>query len=306
MYLAYGARAMAAVALAAATLGVAAASTNGTVPAPTVAGVAQGCSTSSGKPRGARRPRPSASSRSRSPATTRPSSSGRTTCALYSRGVRRQGRDDRRHRPVRLADHRPRPARLRSRRGRAQPALAADHQARGQGPRLQPEQRQHGRLGQRDHAGRGVRAHDRTRREDPAGRDAAAGGPGPSASIRWPGPEDFMIRHHLGSVISQSFVATEQAISSAAIQVAARRLPGRERRARHGARRLWRQRCDRLPVEPAELLHPSGDSVEASDPLVTAVGRNPPGPGRQRQPQLGGHGVERHLQPDGEPAGQRG
>ena len=84
----------------------------------------------------------------------------------------RQGRHDRHRRALRLAHDRQRPARLRQRGERAQPAVAADHQARGQGPALQPRQRQHGRLGRRDHAGRGVRARDRARREDPAGRDA--------------------------------------------------------------------------------------------------------------------------------------
>jgi hypothetical protein len=47
--------------------------------------------------------------------------------------------------------------------------------------------------------------------------------------------EKYVIRHHLGGVISQSFVATEQAIGSAAIRSLRGALPGRILRPRHGA-----------------------------------------------------------------------
>ena len=71
--------------------------------------------------------------------------------------------------------------------------------------------------------------------------------------------EKYVIRHHLGGVISQSFVATEQAIGCRRDHVAARCVPGCFRWSRRGAGRLGRQRRDRFRVGPGALLHPSSD-----------------------------------------------
>ena len=93
--------------------------------------------------------------------------------------------------------------------------------------------------------------------------------------------EKYVVRHHLGDVISQSFVATEQATGSAAIQS----LRGAYLDAYSGHVTVlagWRQRRDRLRVEPAELLHLSGDSLAGQRPAGDRRRRDPPRPGRQR------------------------
>ena len=134
------------------------------------------------------------------------------------------------------------------------------------------------------------------------------GGGGSAGTVSMPQivtAEEYVVRHHLGGVISQSFTATEQAVGSARDPVAARCLPGGLLRPRHGAGRLGRQRRDRLRAEPAELLHLSGDVLAGQRPAGDRDRRDPPGPGRQRQPELRRHRMERHLQPDGEPVGQR-
>ena len=231
MYLAYGARALAAVALAAATLGVAAASTDGTVTAAPTVTITPGVQHQQREAQAG----PSTTAeceQSIQIACYNPAQLQRAynLPALYSRGITGKGATIVVIDPYGSPTIGQRPAHLRSRRGRAQPALAADHQARGQGPRLQPEQRQHGRLGQRDHARRGVRAHDRARREDPAGRDAGRredrdrqhGSDRHGREVRDQAPsrqrdQPELRGHRAGHLLRRD-------------QVAARRLPGRERR----------------------------------------------------------------------------
>jgi subtilase family serine protease len=84
--------------------------------------------------------------------------------------------------------------------------------------------------------------------------------------------EKYVIRHHLGSVISQSFVATEQAIGSAAI----RSLRGAYQAAYSGHVTVLAGSGDSgatgfQPDQQSYYTHPV-TSWPASDPLVTAVG----------------------------------
>ena len=124
----------------------------------------------------------------------------------------------------------------------ARAAVADHHPARGQG-RAVPAERQPRGLGRRDRTRRRVRARDRARREDPAGRDADLGERGQHRLPAIVKAEKYVISHHLGGVISQSFSATEQSFANAGAAAApARRLHRRGQEGRHGAHRLRRQR----------------------------------------------------------------
>ena len=117
--------------------------------------------------------------------------------------------------------------------------------------------------------------------------------------------EKYVIRHHSGDVISQQLRGHRTGHRVGRDPVAARRLPGRLLRPRHGTGRRGGQRRDRVRVEPAELLHPSRDVLARQRPAGDRRRRHPPPPERQRQAQRRRHGMERYLQPYGEPAGQR-
>ena len=112
--------------------------------------------------------------------------------------------------------------------------------------------------------------------------------------------EEYVLRHHLGDVISQSFSATEETFpNAAAAQRPARRLPAGPARPRHRARRLGRLGRGRRQARPEHLLPVPGDLL---------AGRRSPGhrgrrhaAARQRRRQAGrADGVERHLQHRGQ------
>ena len=88
--------------------------------------------------------------------------------------------------------------------------------------------------------------------------------------------EEYVLKHHLGDVISQSFSATEQTFPSAA---AVQALRGAYQLAatgpRHGARRLGRLRRRRRRARPDHLLPVPGDLV---------AGQRPPGDRGRRHP----------------------
>ena len=94
---------------------------------------------------------------------------------LYRQRRHRQGRDDRDRRLVRLAHDQARPRRLRPAVQAARAAVVPDHHPVGGDPEVELQRLRHDRLGRRDHPRRGVRAHDRPRRQHPAGRDAGVG-----------------------------------------------------------------------------------------------------------------------------------
>ena len=112
--------------------------------------------------------------------------------------------------------------------------------------------------------------------------------------------EEYVLKHHLGDVISQSFSATEQTFPNAA---AVQALRGAYQLAaagpRHGARRLGRLRRRRRQARPEHLLPVPGDLL---------AGQRPPGDRGRRHAaalQRAGQahradGVERHLQQGGE------
>ena len=79
--------------------------------------------------------------------------------------------------------------------------------------------------------------------------------------------ETYVVNHHLGGVISQSFSATEQTFPSEEVPAQpARRLPGRGEEGRDRAGRLRRQRRGRRQVQPDHLLPPPGDLVAGQRP----------------------------------------
>ena len=171
-------------------------------------------------------------------------------------------------------------------------ALVHDHRAGREDPGVQPQRPRHGRLGERDHAGRGVRARPGAGGEHPAGRDPGRGDGGNhrlpadrrrgevrdrSPSRRRDQPE---LQRHRGDVRQPR-----------AAQPAARRLSRRVRPPRHGARRLRRQRRHRLRARPAHVLHAPGDVVAGQRPAGDRGRRHPADPGR-RQVHVGG--LERH------------
>ena len=104
-----------------------------------------------------------------------PDPAGVRSARAVRRGGDRPGHHDRHRRLLRLPDHPERPGCLRPRLPDSRPAPVPDHPARGAGARLRPGQLQHGRLGRRDHAGRGVGPRGRAGSEHPAGRDAGLG-----------------------------------------------------------------------------------------------------------------------------------
>ena len=115
--------------------------------------------------------------------------------------------------------------------------------------------------------------------------------------------ETYVVRHHLGDVISQSFVATEQAIGSAAIQS----LRGAYLAAYSGHVTVLAGSGDSgvtgfQPNQQSYYTYPV-TSWPASDPLVTAVGGT--------RLELSANGNQNsadtvwNVQPDGEPTGQR-
>ena len=88
--------------------------------------------------------------------------------------------------------------------------------------------------------------------------------------------EEYVLKHHLGDVISQSFSATEQTFPNVAAVQALRgaytaRRPGR----RHGAGRLGRLRRRRRRPGPGHLLPVPGDLLAGQRPAGDRGGRHP-------------------------------
>ena len=110
--------------------------------------------------------------------------------------------------------------------------------------------------------------------------------------------EKYVVNHHLGGVISQSFSATEESFANAQPAAAAAwRLHRRRPEGRQRARRLRGQRRGgrRSTTRSTYFLHPV-TSWPDSDPLVTGIGGTQlhlNAAGRRRRP---ADGVERHLQ----------
>ena len=222
----------------------------------------------------------------------RPAQDGVQPAAAVRQGHHGHGTDDRHRRLVRIPDDQAGPGRVRQAVRLPRAALVHDPRAGREDPGVQPQRPRHGRLGERDHAGRGVRARPRAGGEHPAGRDPGRRDGGNrrlpadrrhrevrdrSPSRRRDQPE---LQRHRGDVRQPR-----------AAQPAARRLSRRVRPPRHGARRLRRQRRHRLRARPAHVLHPPGDVVAGQRPAGDGGRRHPADPGR-RQVHVGG--LERH------------
>ena len=104
--------------------------------------------------------------------------------------------------------------------------------------------------------------------------------------------EKYVIRHHLGDVISQSFVATEQATGSAGIQS----LRSAYLAAYSGHVTVLAGSGDTGAAgfeanQQTYYTHP-GDVLARQRPAGDRRRRHPPRPGRQRQPRRRRHGME--------------
>ena len=213
---------------------------------------------------------------------------GPNPAGLRSALAVRQGRDrprahDRHRRLVRLADDQERPGGIRPGLRPAGAAEIHDHPSRGQGARLQPEQFQHGRLGRRDHAGRGVRARDRPGRQHPAGRDAGLGDRGRARlpadhqgrGVRGPEPprrrDQPELQRHRADLPRQGRGPG-----------AARRLPARRQEPRHRAGRLGRLGRRRRQARREHVLPVPGDLVAGQRPAGDRGRRHPAARHRDR------------------------
>jgi subtilase family serine protease len=272
MYLAYGARALAAVALAAATLGVAAASTDGTVTAPTVTitpGVQHQQREAKGGPSTTAECEQSIQIACYNPAQLQ---RAYNLPALYSRGITGKGATivvvdpygsptiGRDLRTFDRAEGVPNPPSLRI----IRPA--------GKVPAF--NQNNANMVGWASETTLDVEyAHTIAPGAKILLVETPGGGRTGTVSMdQIVTAEKYVIRHHLGSVISQSFVATEQAISSAAI----RSLRGVYQAANAGHVTVLAGSGDSGATgfqsdQQSYYTHPV-TAWPASDPLVTAVG----------------------------------
>ena len=96
--------------------------------------------------------------------------------------------------------------------------------------------------------------------------------------------ENWVVDHHIGEVITQSFGATEQTFSSPAqIYGAAQRLHERGRQRGHGAGGERGPGVDRLPLRPHLLLRHPGHRLAVLRSAGDRGGRDPAPPQRQRR-----------------------
>ena len=192
---------------------------------------------------------------------------------LYERGMDRQGRDDRHRRRLRLADDHRRPQGIRRRFQAAGPAEVHHHRPRRQDPALDrraptrsPGHRRRRSTSSTPHAVAPGSEH-------PARRDAGRGDERIAGFPQIVAVENYVIDHHLGEVISQSFAAPEQPSPNGVDAQAAQRLHERGGQIRpssrcSGGRAIRRQDADAAGVAGDHFLPPRHD-WPADDPLVT-------------------------------------
>ena len=108
--------------------------------------------------------------------------------------------------------------------------------------------------------------------------------------------EKYVISHHLGGVISQSFSATEQTFPTRASLLNLRgAYTAAGARGRHRAGRLRRQRGGGREVRRLDVLPAPGDVLAGQRPAGHRRRRHAAAPGAA-WPDRPGHGLERHLQ----------
>ena len=94
-----------------------------------------------------------------------------------------------------------------------------------------------------------------------------------------------MIKHHLASVITQSFGATENTFpSKKSLLEPPQRLPQRGKARRHRARLFGRHRLDRLRAQPRGPLSDAGQQLAVLRPARDERRRHADEPRRRRQP----------------------